>query len=131
MAFSRNDIFRMITRLGLKISDYDFVFNKMQELEGKSEIVVNNIITILDKLDTLDKLLSDTLSTPNFAIVEADVLRYDSKGKPYGILMEMLRISQQLGNLIGIEPNLSLINEQLSLVDAPSINNIVGSITRS
>lgn len=131
MPFSRGDIFKIIIRLGLNITDYQIVSGKINQLELISELIVGKIQEILENLDALDKQLSEVCSTPNFAIIQADVLQYGNKQKPYGILMEMLRLTQILGKLIGIEPNLSLINEQLALVDAPQINNVIGHITRS
>lgn len=131
MAFSRNDIIRLLLRLGLSTTHWAMVSAKMDELEQLSEIVISNVLAKLDKLETLDKQLSEVLATPNFAIVSADVLEYGAKQKPYGILMEMLRVTQELGNLINITPNPSLINEQLALVDAPPTGNIVGGITRN
>lgn len=131
MPFSRNDNFRIIIRLGLKISDYEIVSNKINKLELISELIVGKIQEILEKLDELDRQLTEVCATPNFAIIQADVLTYGEKQKPYGILMEMLRNTQILGDLIEINPNLSLINDQLALVGAPPINTIVGTINRS
>lgn len=131
MAFSRNDIVRLLLRLGLPTSEWSTVTSKVEELEKLSEIVVSNALNYLDQLDALEKLLSSVLATPNFAITSADVLAYGEKQKPYGILMEMLRITHQLGLLIEIKPNLSSINEQLALIDAPQTINVVGQTTRN
>jgi len=130
--FSRQDIVKVVIRLGLPSSEFGTIARKLELLQRESEIIVQQIQNDLRQLDELEVKLNETSSSQNFAVIKADVLEYDSKGKTYGILTEMLRISQRLANLVSVKGNFSHLDEQLELMGALPINCvIVGKTSRS
>lgn len=130
--FSRQDIVKVVIRLGLPSSEFGTIARKLEALQRESEIIVQQVQDDLRQLDELEIKLNETSSSQNFAIIKADVLQYDSKGKTYGILTEMLRISQRLANLVSVKGNFSQLDEQLELMGALPVNcGIVGKTSRS
>lgn len=130
--FSRQDIVKIVLRLGLPSSEFGMVARKAESLQRESEIIIQQIQDDLIKLDELEIKLNEIASSQNFAIIKADVLEYDSKGKTYGILTEMLRLSQRIAQMMDIEGNFSQIDEQLALLGAtPVQSSIVGRTLRS
>lgn len=130
--FSRSDIIKVIIRLGLSSDEFGTVAKKLEALQRESELIILKIQEDLAKLDELEIKLSENAASPNFAIIKADVLEYDAKQKTYGIITEMLRVSQRLANLTGIKGNFSHLDEQLELLGANPVQcHIVGRTTRS
>ncbi|MFM6401826.1 MAG: hypothetical protein ACKPFF_34545 [Planktothrix sp.] len=130
--FSRLDIVKIVLRLGLPSSEFGMVARKAETLQRESEIIIQQIQDDLVKLDELEIKLNETASSQNFAIIKADVLEYGEKQKTYGILTEMLRISQRIAQMMSIKGNFSQIDEQLDLLGAtPVQSGIVGRIIRS
>ncbi len=130
--FSRLDIVKIVLRLGLPSSEFGMVARKAEALQRESEIIIQQIQDDLVKLAELEIKLNETASSQNFAIIKADVLEYGEKQKTYGILAEMLRISQRIAQMMGIKGNFSQIDEQLALLGAtPVQSGIVGRTIRS
>lgn len=131
--FSRSDIVSIVIRLGLSSDEFGTVAKKLEVLQRESELIILKIQEDLAKLDELEIKLSENAASPNFAIIKADVLQYDVNKKTYGIITEMLRVSQRLANLMGIKGNFSQLDEQLELLGANPVLQcpIVGRTTRS
>jgi hypothetical protein len=132
MIFKNDDIVKVIMRLGLSKNDFDMVSKKLDVISVSSLALCEKVLNDIERLDELEKSLTETAGSQNYAIIKADVLQYGEKQKTYGILSEMLRISQRLSLLLDIKGDFSQLNEQLSLSGAtPLFSGVIGRTSRS
>lgn len=130
--FSREEIVKIVDRLGLPGSQFEFVSKKANLTSQRSAFITERVKHDLIELDRLEQILNETAATANFAIVKADVLVYAERQKTYGILSEILRVSRRVAQMLEITANFSYLEEQLALLGAPPTSSkIVGRTSRS
>jgi hypothetical protein len=71
-------------------------------LNAESEVEAE-ILLILERLTELDDLISTELGSANYALIEADVLKWASpEARSQGMLFLKSQLTQQLANLLGL-----------------------------
>jgi len=115
MPFTLGDRYRIIEHLSLPIAQESTVVKCMDAVTTKSDLLVNRILGILEQLDDISSKLAAERSSPNSALVKADVLEWQAGARSHGMLQQRGELVRQLANLLGIEVKRSRPSGTLSI----------------
>jgi hypothetical protein len=101
MAFAANDYLRILTALFWPISKADVVLTALTEAEGTP--VETAVKDILDSLDTVGERLSNDRLSATAALIQADVLRWESGQRLKDLERERVELQFRLANLLGLD----------------------------
>lgn len=125
------DTARVLRYLGLLATQKDEVSEKLSGLERDLPDLIDVVTSNLDRLDELDAILSNELGTANFALIKADVLSWQSDRRVVGIATEYVRKAREIARLIDLEPDLSNIENALSIARGQAVRpNYFGKVVR-
>lgn len=110
------DKMRIIKHLYLSPVDAHAVEQAMRALEGLSGDMVTEARSLLDKLDVIADSIDAEMGTANYALEQADVLKYTPDSRAKGMLMQRLELTKMLGTFLGLRPNLRPIEDLLLMI---------------
>ena len=110
------DKMRVIKHLYLSPVDAHAVEQAMRSLEVLSGDMVTEARLLLDKLDVLAASIDAEMGTANYALEQADVLKYTPDSRAKGMLMQRLELTKLLGTFLGLRPNLRPIEDLLMMI---------------
>lgn len=110
------DKMRIIKHLYLSPVDAHAVEQAMRALEGLSGDMVEEARSLLDKLDVIAASIDAEMGTANYALEQADVLKYTPDSRAKGMLMQRLELTKMLGTFLGLRPNLRPIEDLLLMI---------------
>lgn len=110
------DKMRIIKHLYLSPVDAHAVEQAMRALEGLSGDMVTEARSLLDKLDVIAASIDAEMGTANYALEQADVLKYTPDSRAKGMLMQRLELTKMLGTFLGLRPNLRPIEDLLLMI---------------
>jgi hypothetical protein len=110
------DKMRIIKHLYLSPVDAHAVEQAMRALESLSGDMVTEARSLLDKLDVLASSIDAEMGTANYALEQADVLKYTPDSRAKGMLMQRLELTKLLGTFLGLRPNLRPIEDVLLMI---------------
>jgi hypothetical protein len=117
------DKMRIIKHLYLSPEDAHAVEQAMRALESHSGDMVAEARSLLDSLDTIAATIEAEMGTANYALEQADVLKYTPDGRAKGMLMQRLELTKILGRFLGLRPNLRPIEDLLMMIEVPLPRN--------
>ena len=110
------DKMRIIKHLYLSPVDVSAVEQAMRALESLSGDMVTETRSLLDKLDVIAASIDAEMGTANYALEQADVLKYTPDSRAKGMLMQRLELTKLLGTFLGLRPNLRPIEDLLMMI---------------
>lgn len=110
------DKMRIIKHLYLSPVDAHAVGQALRDLEALSGDMVTEARLLLDKLDVLAASIDAEMGTANYALEQADVLKYTPDSRAKGMLMQRLELTKLLGTFLGLRPNLRPIEDLLLMI---------------
>jgi hypothetical protein len=102
MAFASGDWVRVIQRLFLPVSKRGEVLTALTAAEAYPELETA-VKAVLTELDAVNQKLNDERSSGGSALIQADVLRWESGQKIKDLERQRLELQSRLANLLGIE----------------------------
>ena len=98
MAFSSDFYLKVLQHLRLKISDADTIKAALAEAETDLDLEAAVTTTVAD-LDTVCQALINEQSSPNSALIRADVLEWSEGERSTGMMSRKRDLQQQLAPL--------------------------------
>ena len=81
------------------------IWSRMDMLEATSEYLVQQVQSILQTLENVEKAITAERSSPNAALVKADVLEWDVGRRTAGMYAQRDESIEQLRNILGLPPS--------------------------
>ena len=127
------DLIRIIGFLNYSPTEISNVRSQMSWLEQLSGDFVEKTREILDQLDAVDNAIAGELNSPNYALTQADVLRYAQDGRAKGMLLRKWQLIQSLGKMLDLHPNLIPLEETMGAIgiNLPRYQPITASLESS
>ena len=127
------DLIRIIGFLNYSPTEISNVRSQMSWLEQLSGDFVEKTREILDQLDAVDNAIAGELNSPNYALTQADVLRYAQDGRAKGMLLRKWQLIQSLGKMLDLHPNLIPLEETMEAIgiNLPRYQPITASLESS
>jgi len=127
------DLIRIIGFLNYSPTEISNVRSQMSWLEQLSGDFVEKTREILDQLDAVDNAIAGELNSPNYALTQADVLKYAQDGRAKGMLLRKWQLIQSLGKMLDLHPNLIPLEETMEAIgiNLPRYQPITASLESS
>jgi hypothetical protein len=110
------DLMRIVKYLGYSPIDIAQVRSQMRWLEELSGDFVERAREILDNLDIIDNAISTEFGSPNYALLQADVLKYAQDGRAKGMLLRKWELVRSLGQILDLFPNLIPLEDTMEAI---------------
>lgn len=113
------DLTRIIKYLNyppLDTENTEKVRSQMKSLEKVSGDFVERTRQILDDLDQIEALIVEEFNSPNFALTQADVLKYAEGKRAKGMLMRKWEQIKSLGKMLNLKPEIRNLEDQMEMI---------------
>lgn len=132
MPFSREEAAQILDLLQLPPSQFHLVQTALEKLEQQSEFFVGAVRQIVTDLKANQKNYLEQTGSPNFGIVQADVLSYEVKSKILGILLQSYTLIKKLATYLEITPNIEALEGNFRALGGklPTAPHYLGKLNR-
>jgi hypothetical protein len=80
------------------------IWQRLDKIEAESEFLVNQVLEVTIALQNLEKAIASERSSPNSALIKADVLQWDAGSRASGMLTQREEYIEQLRYHLGLPP---------------------------
>ena len=101
--FPSDTYLKVIKYLNITIAQADSIHTALSEAEAKPEVEAE-VTEVLGKIATLEAGILAERSSPNSAMIRADVVEWEGGGaRSRGMIVALNLLKQELANLLGLE----------------------------
>lgn len=116
MPFIPEDTYTALECLNLAPDWDSAVSTALSQLEERSESFVLEVQQILVQVAQVNATFLVETGSTNFALMQADVLRYEQNQRIVGMLIQKIGLVKRLALLLSIEPDTNYLEQMLRML---------------